>query len=480
MITNERQYKITRAQAERFRKTLADLERNPAEGIHPLVAKAERDGLASQLEELDTDVAAYEALKAMDVHRISISSFDELANGLIRARIASGISQRDLAERLGLKEQQIQRYESERYESASYRRLQEIAGALGVRINNDLLLPITPITLKSMIQKTSQIGLDREFLLDRLLPPHDAAALLGLTKGEDEAALLARVGAVLSRVFGWNSDELFGAEPLTPPRISTAEARFKMPANRSVHRTGVYAAYANYLAMVVLAGSKSLKTGIVPQDAGELRRGIVRQHGDVSLLSILEYAWDIGIPVLPLSDPGAFHGACWRYGGRNIIVLKQRSPHESRWVFDLLHEIYHAGQQPDRQSLEVLEGDETSDERRNSSEEIAASKFAGNILLDGRAEELTQMCVDRANGAVPRLKSAVQYVAEEQDVPVGALANYLAFRLSWQHLNWWGAAHNLQGDDNNPLGKARDVFARRFPFTIQTEFDRALLQRAFQ
>jgi hypothetical protein len=30
----------------------------------------------------------------------------------------------------------------------------------------------------------------------------------------------------------------------------------------------------------------------------------------------------MGIPVLPLSDRGAFHGATWRIQGRNVIVLK--------------------------------------------------------------------------------------------------------------------------------------------------------------
>ena len=50
----------------------------------------------------------------------------------VEARVASGLSQRDLAERLGLKEQQIQRYEATEYASASLRRIREVVGALGV------------------------------------------------------------------------------------------------------------------------------------------------------------------------------------------------------------------------------------------------------------------------------------------------------------------------------------------------------------
>ncbi|MHB8320387.1 MAG: helix-turn-helix domain-containing protein [Acidimicrobiales bacterium] len=51
---------------------------------------------------------------------------------LVRARIRAGLSQRLLAERLGLKEQQIQRYESSDYASASLSRLRQVAAAVGL------------------------------------------------------------------------------------------------------------------------------------------------------------------------------------------------------------------------------------------------------------------------------------------------------------------------------------------------------------
>ena len=140
MITNERQYKITRAQANRFQHALDEFDTHPREDVHPLLVKAERDALESQLADLRAEIDEYESLKSADISVISAISFDELAEGLIKARIATGISQKELAERLGLKEQQIQRYESERYNSASYRRIRDVANALGVRIRSDILL----------------------------------------------------------------------------------------------------------------------------------------------------------------------------------------------------------------------------------------------------------------------------------------------------------------------------------------------------
>ena len=53
-----------------------------------------------------------------------------LPETLIKARIARGMSQRELAERIGLKEQQIQRYEATNYSSASLSRIRAVVSGL--------------------------------------------------------------------------------------------------------------------------------------------------------------------------------------------------------------------------------------------------------------------------------------------------------------------------------------------------------------
>ncbi|HEY1980530.1 MAG TPA: hypothetical protein VGH13_10625 [Xanthobacteraceae bacterium] len=125
----------------------------------------------------------------------------------------------------------------------------------------------------------------------------------------------------------------------------------------------------------------------------------------------------------------------------------------------------------------MIEADETSEERRNSAEEIAAGQFAGDVMLDCRAEELAQACVKAAWGSVERLKQIVPAIAEQNGVGVGALANYMAFRLSWRNISWWGAAANLQKEDTDPYTVARAVFLERFPLTIESKLDRELLER---
>ena len=84
----------------------------------------------------------YDALRNGHVQMLELSSLDELPDGLIRARIAAGITQKQLATQLGLKEQQIQRYESTHYAGVSFERIQAVADALGVTIREQVLLPV--------------------------------------------------------------------------------------------------------------------------------------------------------------------------------------------------------------------------------------------------------------------------------------------------------------------------------------------------
>jgi acyl-CoA reductase-like NAD-dependent aldehyde dehydrogenase len=61
MITNERQYLITQAQAAQVRDALAAA---PAKGLPLKALKAMREGAQSQLAELEEQIAEYETLCA--------------------------------------------------------------------------------------------------------------------------------------------------------------------------------------------------------------------------------------------------------------------------------------------------------------------------------------------------------------------------------------------------------------------------------
>jgi ribosome-binding protein aMBF1 (putative translation factor) len=136
MIKNERQYRITKAQAERFERTISDVTSKPHPNLHPALRKAEVAGLKSQLEDLRSEIQEYETLRSGKRRMIALDSIEELPKTLIQARIAAGLSQEELAAKLGLKPQQIQRYEATNYQSASLERVNEIVRVLGVKLRH--------------------------------------------------------------------------------------------------------------------------------------------------------------------------------------------------------------------------------------------------------------------------------------------------------------------------------------------------------
>ena len=140
MIRNERQYIITKSQIKKFKKALDDLSKQGSKS-HPMLVKAQKEGMESQLFELEGPVKEYEKLRSGKYKALKESSFEELPIELIRARIALGLTQKQLAELVGLKEQQIQRYEETEYASASFSRLQEIISALGLEVKEKIHLP---------------------------------------------------------------------------------------------------------------------------------------------------------------------------------------------------------------------------------------------------------------------------------------------------------------------------------------------------
>ena len=136
MITNERQYKITRHQLNKIDESINALKNKivEAESEPEILTKAGLDALISERENLANQILEYEKLKSGRVDIFRASTLEELPKILIEARIAKNFSQRKLAELIGVKEQQIQRYEAQQYAIASFARLVQIAKALNLNI----------------------------------------------------------------------------------------------------------------------------------------------------------------------------------------------------------------------------------------------------------------------------------------------------------------------------------------------------------
>lgn len=139
-ITNERQYRVSRAQVRKLGRALEESQAHDAARAEPGLHQAMLDGLKSQINELKEEIAEYELLSSQKIRALSMDSLNELPLVLMKARIAQGFTQADLARIIDVKPQQIQRYEATDYQSVSFRRLLEVVNALGVEIEERVRL----------------------------------------------------------------------------------------------------------------------------------------------------------------------------------------------------------------------------------------------------------------------------------------------------------------------------------------------------
>lgn len=143
MIANEKQYQHAVKLLRRLRNQITHLDKSSSPSdVHPDIHAASLSALQRETDRLGTEITSYEALQGADV--IEVNSLSELPTALMRARVARGWTQRELAERVGLREQQVQRYEAQRYRGVALDRMQEIAARLGINAHVQLnLLPLT-------------------------------------------------------------------------------------------------------------------------------------------------------------------------------------------------------------------------------------------------------------------------------------------------------------------------------------------------
>lgn len=140
MITNEVQYRTTKAHLAKFEDAAASLRNKLAAKPKDRLTRLELDAVTSQADDLSAEIAEYDKLRSGTVSTFEADSLADLAILLVKARIARGWTQRDLAKALNIAEQQVQRYEATGYRSASLARICDVAAALAITVNERVIL----------------------------------------------------------------------------------------------------------------------------------------------------------------------------------------------------------------------------------------------------------------------------------------------------------------------------------------------------
>ena len=493
MIRDGREYAVTKSWVEKFEDAVAGMDPGPPGKVDKIL-EAERTGLQSRADEMRGDIAEYDALVSGSMPTVDAGDLEGLPEMLIKARICLGMTRRELAERLGMREEQVRRHERTGYESAACALLLEARAALLPGAAPAALRGGVPDEAHTM-SRIKAAGLGRGFVDDcilgtprsaggdaaaaaaraALLPGADLAALRGgvpdeahtmsrikaaglgrgfvddcilgtpRSAGGDAAAAAARERKLLSRlykIYGWTPDKLLGSAPLETGPVP-AGLELSAGADRAVVRA--HAVYAGHMAGILAGAAHGARRHPPYNDPYRLRADLLGGAGGaVTFPRLVEHSWDAGIAVAhlpPLSFRAAYFGGEEGAAAAGVIVLARADASESGLLLDLARGLWHAARGRDG----IDAGGHGA-----GAEESEADRFAHAVLVGPRADRMFGACMDACapgRGALDtaRLGRAVLEAALEEGARADSLADYVAYRLAGEPAcSWRGAARGMQ------------------------------------
>lgn len=131
MLKNEKQYRSAKASLKKWTSNLEMLETGVGIGIPDWRIKEERFAIEQQISQLEIEIREYDDVVDGKVKLVAPAAYvDELPNLLIKWRLAKHLTQKQLAERAGIHENLLQKYESENYSCVSLHTISKIAHIL--------------------------------------------------------------------------------------------------------------------------------------------------------------------------------------------------------------------------------------------------------------------------------------------------------------------------------------------------------------
>ncbi len=151
MILNDLEYQTTKERVAGFQRALVMLNQpnNEIKSKNHWLWQSNIDGLHQLIAEFNEQIQDYEKLISRDKNEpliFEVNSIEELPLILIKVRIVAGITQKELAEKLGVSEVQMQRFEEWEYQEATLSKLLEASRVLGISIQNKITLEVSSIT----------------------------------------------------------------------------------------------------------------------------------------------------------------------------------------------------------------------------------------------------------------------------------------------------------------------------------------------
>jgi transcriptional regulator with XRE-family HTH domain len=95
------------------------------------------NSLSRFVEDLEHDISEFERFRDSEFCKLKSENVFDLPKLIIQTRLTKKLSQSDLAKKIGVSTQQIQRYETNDYEAASWARMMDVMDAMEMTIKTE-------------------------------------------------------------------------------------------------------------------------------------------------------------------------------------------------------------------------------------------------------------------------------------------------------------------------------------------------------
>lgn len=132
MIKNEKQYNISKRKLRELKHQIGKTSK--ATDQDPLRNQLILASLNATKKELEHEIRLYESLKFTKEKVLKERLIADLPSIITEYKIISGLTQKELSAMLGLKEQQLQRYEATGFKSVTFKNLLKYLDLMGLEV----------------------------------------------------------------------------------------------------------------------------------------------------------------------------------------------------------------------------------------------------------------------------------------------------------------------------------------------------------
>lgn len=325
--------------------------------------------------------------------------------------------------------------------------------------------PANPV--RTLFDRLAQTGIDRTYLRTTVLPDW----------WEDEIALnpagYAQLMTLLSRCLSIDLPTLKASKGIISYKDS-GPARFKKSSGVKEERLA-WPKRLSVRALEIACAAFEEPVSSIPESASTIRQTILDRAPLVSLDTLLDYCWDVGIPVLHVSGfpekTRKMDGLSARINGRPAIVISKNFKYSAWLLFILAHELGHIA----RGHLErndVLVDDRVKEDNLNPDiEELEANRFAKEILTGSPNKQY----VSKHNLTALNLATVAKEICNRDRIDPGAVALNYAFGKGCWPVGM--SALQILEPDANPAEAIRSKFIQRLNWNRLPEDTAEFLRR---